>query len=83
MKTLDKTEPPDYGDGLMVGNGCDMSNEIDRLTSRHIAKLLSRLGPLIPPVAEQEIKRQFRFLADDIKSVTGENNELPRNVMGG
>lgn len=57
-------------------NECDMCNEIDRLTSRHIAKLLSRLGNTIPPVIEQEIKRQFRFLSEDIKtSVTGEAYE--------
>lgn len=40
---------------------------IDSLTSRHIAKLLTRLGDTIAPVVESEIKRQFRFLADDIK----------------
>lgn len=40
---------------------------IDSLTSRHIAKLLTRLGDTIAPVVEAEIKRQFRFLADDIK----------------
>lgn len=51
------------------GNRCEMCNEIDRITSRHIAKLLCRLGSLIPPVAEQEIKRQFRFFSDDIKRV--------------
>jgi len=56
-------------------NECEMCNEIDRLTSRHIAKLLTKLGSTIPPVVEQEIKRQFRFLSDDIKtSVTGEYN---------
>lgn len=49
-----------------------MCDKIDQLASRHIAKLLSRLGQLIPPVAEQEIKRQFRFFADDIKSATKE-----------
>ena len=58
-----------------LGNECDMSNEIDRLTSRHIAKLLVRLGTTIPPVVEQEIKRQFRFLSSDIKSVIGEHND--------
>ena len=57
-------------------NECEMCNEIDRLTSRHIAKLLTKLGSTIPPVVEQEIKRQFRFLSEDIKtSVTGEHNE--------
>ena len=52
---------------------------IDQLTSRHIAKLLTRLGETIAPVQEAEIKRQFRFLADDIKQVvdqeTSENEE--------
>jgi hypothetical protein len=43
--------------------------DIDRLASRHIAKLLTRLGDTIAPVQEAEIKRQFRFFADDVKSV--------------
>ena len=42
---------------------------IDQLTSRHIAKLLTRLGDTIAPVVESEIKREFRFLADDIKDL--------------
>lgn len=50
------------------------SDEIDRLTSRHIAKLLTRLGKTIEPVQESEIKRQMRFLADDIKQVN--NTEI-------
>ena len=59
-----------------INNRCEMCNEIDRLTSRHIAKLLTKLGSTIPPVVEQEIKRQFRFLSDDIKtSVIGEQND--------
>lgn len=44
-------------------------NTIDQLTSRHIARLLSRLGDTIAPIVESEIKREFRFLADDIKQV--------------
>jgi len=43
--------------------------DIDKLTSRHIARLLTRLGSTIEPVHESEIKREFRFLADDIKQV--------------
>ena len=43
--------------------------EIDKLTSRHIARLLTRLGSTIEPVQEAEIKREFRFLAEDIKQV--------------
>lgn len=46
-----------------------MNSTIDQLTSRHIARLLSRLGSTIAPVVENEIKREFRFLADDIKQV--------------
>jgi len=42
---------------------------IDQLASRHIAKLLTRLGDTIAPVQQSEIKRQIRFLAEDIKSV--------------
>ena len=45
------------------------SNEVDRLASRHIARLLNKLGDTIAPVIENEIKREFRFLADDIKNI--------------
>ena len=48
---------------------CEMCAEIDRLASRHIAKLLTKLGSTIPPVVEQEIKRQFRFFSSDVISV--------------
>lgn len=44
-----------------------MDDIIDKITSRHIAKLLTRLGDTIAPVQESEIKRQMRFLAEDIK----------------
>lgn len=69
------TPDEDSGSVQDENTWCDMCNEIDRLTSRHIAKLLSRLGNTIPPVVEQEIKRQFRFLSDDVKRVTGEKND--------
>ena len=53
-----------------------MDTLIDRLTSRHIAKLLTRLGDTVAPVIESEIKREFRFLADDIKQIhTEKSNE--------
>jgi hypothetical protein len=45
------------------------NNDIDRLASRHIAKLLTRLGDTIAPVQESEIKRQIRYFADDVKQV--------------
>ena len=54
-----------------------MDDVIDRLTSRHIAKLLNRLGDTIAPVQESEIKREMRFLAEDIKSV--QNKEIRAN----
>ena len=59
------------------GNMC-IPDQIDKLTSRHIAKLLTRLGKTIEPVQESEIKRQFRFLADDIKQVNT-NTETSEN----
>ena len=43
--------------------------EIDRLTNRHIAKLMFRLGDTVSPSQESEIKRQFRFFANDVKNV--------------
>lgn len=52
---------------------------IDKLASRHIAKLLSRLGTTIAPVQESEIKRQFRFFADDIRQVT--QKETSENIQ--
>jgi hypothetical protein len=44
-------------------------DQIDRITSRHIAKLLTRLGDTLAPIQSSEIKRQMRFLADDLKQV--------------
>jgi len=51
----------------------NMAEAIDRLTSRHIGKLLTNLGSSIAPVIEQEIKREFRYLADDIKALSEPN----------
>lgn len=57
-------------------NRCEMCEEIERLASRHIAKLLTKLGATCPPVVEQEIKRQFRFFSNDVISVIqGDDNE--------
>lgn len=46
-----------------------MTDEIDKLASRHIAKLLRRLDGTLAPIQISEIKRQIRFFADDVKSV--------------
>ena len=43
-----------------------MKKDIERLTNRHIAKLLSSLDGSITPLVEQQIKRQIRFLEADI-----------------
>jgi hypothetical protein len=40
--------------------------EVDRITSRQIARLLNHLGG-IAPVLEASIKRSYRFYAEDIK----------------
>lgn len=45
----------------------DYVAEKERITNRHIAKLLSRLQPLnIPEIATAEIKRQMWFLSADL-----------------
>ena len=62
----------------------DMCQEqIDKITSRHIAKLLTRLGDTIAPVQESEIKRQMRFLADDIKQVNNKETSAYENKTNG
>ncbi len=43
-----------------------MKKDIERLTNRHIAKLLTSLEGSITPLVEQQIKRQIRFLEADI-----------------
>lgn len=51
-------------------NVAQMAKEKERIVNRHIAKILSRLNPLnIPEIAETEIKRQMRFLGDDIFNI--------------
>lgn len=53
-----------------------MDEQVDRLTSRHIAKCLDHLGDTIAPVQIASIKRSFRFFAEDIKQVIqGEDDE--------
>ena len=43
QKTLDKTEPPDYGDGLMVGKEMDMDQEIQKAFNDSIGAVLTYL----------------------------------------
>lgn len=45
----------------------------NRITNRHIAKVLTRLGDTVAPVIQNEIKRQMWFLSDDL---TSENQEI-------
>ncbi len=45
-----------------------ISDDITRLTNRHIGKLLDRLDAIgIPEIAKSDIKREFWFLAEDIE----------------
>ena len=57
--------------------------EANKITNRHIAKLLGRLEPLhIPEIAEAEIKRQMHFLKEDLiseKIGASENGKEIRN----
>jgi hypothetical protein len=60
-----------------------MNDEIDRLCSRHIAKLFDRLEYELTVKDEQQIKRQFRFFADDVKQVKlGCKNERSKRQFG-
>ena len=45
-----------------------MDEQVDRLTSRHIAKCLDFLGDSIAPVQMQSIKRSFRFFSEESHS---------------
>ncbi len=57
-----------------------MYDDIDRLTSRHIAKCLDHLGDTIAPVQIASIKKSFRFYAQDIKQVIqGETHDREEN----
>jgi hypothetical protein len=51
-----------------------MQKEIKRLTNRHIAKLLTSLEGSITPLVEQQIKRQIRFLENDISTLVTTGN---------
>ena len=49
-----------------------MANKVlvEKITNRHIARLLDRLKPLsLPEIAESEIKRQMWFLSEDIAAL--------------
>lgn len=41
---------------------------INRLVNRHIAKLLNDLGDSIPQVIQKAIKKEFRYLQQDIEN---------------
>jgi hypothetical protein len=55
-----------------------MKKDIERLTNRHIAKLLTSLEGSITPLVEQQIKRQIRFLEADILTILV-NTRTPTN----
>ena len=55
--------------GASLKHEYDMNEQVDRLTSRHIAKCLDFLGDSIAPVQMQSIKRSFRFFSEDIKTL--------------
>jgi hypothetical protein len=45
----------------------DYVQERERITNRHIAKILTRLSQLnLPDIVQDEIKRQMWFLSDDL-----------------
>jgi len=54
---------------------------IDRLTNRHIAKLMRRVSHSIKPNVEANIKRQFWFFADDVKDQVREISEQEKSIQ--
>ncbi len=60
-----------------VMQNAELAYEINRLTSRHIAKLLNRIQErhYIEPDVIAGIKAQFRMLEADIINHIGESNE--------
>lgn len=62
-----------------------MDEQVDKLTSRHIARCLDHLGDSIAPVQIAAIKRSFRFFADDIKTLVtqGPSKETPHDHIDG
>jgi len=52
---------------------------IDKLTNRHIAKLMRRISGDISGHTEAEVKRQMWFLTDDIKDKISEANTEATN----
>ena len=61
-----------------------MNEQVDRITSRHIAKCLDQLGNTIVPAQMSSIKRSFRFLADDIKQLVaqGDTHDTEQDSIG-
>ena len=61
----------------------DIEEEINRLASRHIGRLLTRISQRnsIPKDVENGIKAQFRMFQDDILAILGgtKNGAIPRN----
>ena len=48
--------------------------EQERLTNRNIARLLTRLKPFnLPDIAQDDIKRAFWFLSNDLKKIADED----------
>ena len=58
----------------------DMNAQVDRLTSRHIAKCLDFLGDSVAPVQIQSIKRSFRFFSGDIKTLVKHGDHYNDNT---
>lgn len=53
-----------------------MREEHERITNRNIARLLTRLKPFnLPQIAEDDIKRAFWFLSNDIINLVSENKD--------
>jgi hypothetical protein len=54
----------------------NVDSQITAITNRHVARILSQLEEAnMPAVCTAAVKREFWFLADDIKQVVSQKQE--------
>jgi hypothetical protein len=61
----------------------NVESQITAITNRHVARILSQLDEAnVPGVCLAAVKREFWFMADDIKQVISENKEVAHDASG-
>jgi len=55
----------------------NVESQITAITNRHVARILSQLDEAnVPGVCLSAVKREFWFMADDIKQVVSQKQEV-------